>query len=384
EADYAVLANAGVTTRGRIALIRYGAEFRGLLAKRAQDHGFAGAILYSDPQDDGFAKGAVYPNGPYRPAGAVQRGTIAFNSGRLNIPVLPVSSLTARALLADMRGVHGPAHWAGALAVPYLVGQTRSLVHLRVQMRAAHSTLWNTVGELRGTQPESTVIAGAHRDAWVYGVSDDGSGIAALLETARGLGELHRRGWTPQRTIRLIGFDGEELGELGSHAYVNAHLAELQRGCVAYINVDEAVSGRFVPACSARPATSTASRCIATARPAAVRTSKRFCIPRCADPQPGIRRAARRVPFQLRRLHLHVANSRSGVCAPPGGSANCRRAAHAVCRRGGVAVCALSVCRGAHERSCGFDQARRGPTRGARYCELGRGDPALCGRGSSL
>ncbi|HZT11657.1 MAG TPA: M28 family peptidase, partial [Candidatus Baltobacteraceae bacterium] len=157
--------------------------------------------------------------------------------------MLPVSSLTAQALLADMRGVPGPAHWAGALAVPYVVGQTRSQVHLRVQMRAAHSTLWNTVGELRGTQPESTVIAGAHRDAWVYGVSDDGSGIAALLETARGLGELHRRGWTPQRTIRLIGFDAEELGELGSHAYVNAHLAELQRGCVAYINVDEAVSG---------------------------------------------------------------------------------------------------------------------------------------------
>ncbi len=243
DADYAALSKAGVDVRGKIVLVRYGAEFRGNLAKRAQDRGAAGVIFYSDPQDDGFARGPVYPNGPYRPAGSVQRGTIAFNDARLRIPTLPVTSITAQRLLQDMRGKPAPAKWSGALPVAYPMGQTRSSVHLQVVMNATPATLWNTVGEIRGTNPQQTVILGAHRDAWVYGVSDDGSGIASLLETARGLGALHKQGWTPLRTIRIIGFDAEELGELGSRAYVSAHLAELRDGCVGYVNVDEAASG---------------------------------------------------------------------------------------------------------------------------------------------
>lgn len=243
DGDYATLASDGVDVHGKVVLVRYGAEFRGNLAKRAQDHGAAGVIFYSDPQDDGFAKGPAYPNGPYRPAGAVQRGTVSFNDDHLRIPTLPVTSITAKTLLSDMRGKNGPAQWGGALPVNYVVGQTRSLVHLHVVMNATPTTLWNTVGEIPGRDPDQTVILGAHRDAWVYGVSDDGSGIASLLETARGLGALYKNGWRPLRTIRIIGFDAEELGELGSHAYVTAHFSELSNGCVAYINVDEAASG---------------------------------------------------------------------------------------------------------------------------------------------
>ena len=248
ENDYDALARVGVNVRGKIALVRYGAEFRGNLAKRAQDHGAAGVIFYSDPLDDGFARGAVFPKGPFRPAGAVQRGTVALDDGQLQIPTLPVTSITAQKLLANMTGKPGPAQWGGALPVHYVLGQTKSLVHLQVEMNAKPTTLWNSVGQITGADPQQTVVIGAHRDAWVYGVSDDGSGIATLLEVARGYGELHKHGWTPHRTIRIIGFDAEELGELGSRAYVATHMAELKRGCVAYVNVDEAASGPHLDA----------------------------------------------------------------------------------------------------------------------------------------
>lgn len=244
EADYAALARSGVRVGGRIVLVRYGAEYRGNLAARAAQHGAAGVIFYSDPQDGGYARGPVYPDGPYRPLGAVQRGDVMGNDNRpLRIPTLPVTGQTAQRLLADMRGIDGPPKWAGALPVRYPIGTTRSLVHLRVEMNARQRTLWNTIGEITGNDPTQMVVLGGHRDAWVYGVTDDGSGIATLLEVARGLGALHRTGWTPKRTIRIAGWDGEEIGELGSSAYVAAHRSELRRGCIAYINTDEAASG---------------------------------------------------------------------------------------------------------------------------------------------
>ncbi|MFZ0362795.1 MAG: M28 family peptidase [Candidatus Cybelea sp.] len=244
DANYATLASAGVDVRGRIVLIRYGAEYRGNLAARAAAHGAAGVVFYSDPKDDGFARGPVYPNGPYRPTGAVQRGDVMGNDNRpLQIPTLPVTGLTAQRLLAEMRGTPGPAGWAGALPVPYRVGATRVPVRLHVEMNARHTTLWNTIGEITGSNPNQMVILGGHRDAWVYGVSDDGSGISTLLEVARGLGALHRRGWVPRRSIRIAGWDGEEIGELGSSAYVAMHRTELRRGGVAYVNSDESASG---------------------------------------------------------------------------------------------------------------------------------------------
>lgn len=246
EEDYALLERSNVTVRGKIALIRYGAQFRGLLAKRAQDHGAAGVIFYSDPKDDGFSRGPVFPEGPYRPAAAVQRGSVEnarMGLPRLRIPTLPVSATTATALLSDMTGAGAPVSWDGALSAPYALGQTKSSVHLTVEMHRSIQTLWNTVGKLPGTIPSQSVILGGHRDAWVYGVTDNGSGISTLLEAARGLGYLHGTGWKPKRTIVIAGFDAEEIGELGSIEYVRAHQNELRAGCIAYINADENVSG---------------------------------------------------------------------------------------------------------------------------------------------
>ncbi|HEY3676857.1 MAG TPA: M28 family peptidase [Candidatus Tumulicola sp.] len=243
ETDYQTLARAGVVVKGRIAIVRYGAEYRGNLASRAAAHGAAGVIFYSDPKDDGYGKGRVYPNGPYRPMGVVQRGTVSKESEALPIPVLPVTAYTAAKLLANSTGVFGPPGWAGDLHLRYTVGTTSNPVHLHVEMNARRTTLWNTIGELTGSNPSQIVILGGHRDAWVYGVTDDGSGISTLLEVARGLGHLAANGWTPKRTIRIAGWDAEEIGELGSSAYVAAHLDELRAGCVAYLNTDEAASG---------------------------------------------------------------------------------------------------------------------------------------------
>jgi N-acetylated-alpha-linked acidic dipeptidase len=239
-ADFAALRAAGVDVRGAVALIRYGAAFRGLLARNAQDAGAAGVVLYDDPADDGFAKGPAYPNGPWRPAASVQRGSLGKD---VRIPVLPVSADNARTLLRALRGPAGPAGWAGALDAPYPLAKGPALVHLAVTMNHTPATLWNTVGTLRGTQPAQSVVLGAHRDAWVFGVGDNGAGTIVLLEAARGLGYLAKSGWRPKRTIAVALWDGEEIGLRGSAAYASAHAAELQRGCVAYLNADENVAG---------------------------------------------------------------------------------------------------------------------------------------------
>lgn len=241
EADYAALQRAHVDVRTRLVLVRYGAEFRGNLARRAQAHGAAGVIFYSDPKDDGFVRGPVYPDGPYRPSGSVQRGTVSADP--LHIPTLPVSADTAAVLLGNMTGAPGTADWDGALQAPYVYGMTRSAVHLNVQMYRNTTTIWNTIGKIQGTDPQQSVILGGHRDAWVYGVTDNGAGISTLLETARGLGYLHKTGWRPKRTIVVAGWDGEEIGELGSTNYVRTHMAQLKAGCIAYVNADENVSG---------------------------------------------------------------------------------------------------------------------------------------------
>ncbi|HTA37451.1 MAG TPA: M28 family peptidase [Candidatus Acidoferrales bacterium] len=224
DADYARLKAMGVNVRGKIALVRYGAEYRGNLALRAQQDGAAGVVFFTDPSGN---KGPAYPNGPYPSDLTIQRGEVMGDDNLpLRIPVLPIDARNARVLIANIRN-----------------GQTASPVHERVVMNATHTTLWNSIGEIAGSNPKQSVVLGGHRDAWVYGVSDDGSGIATLLEVARGLGKLHRGGWTPKRTIVIAGWDAEEIGELGSTAYVNAHKADLQNGCIAYLNTDESASG---------------------------------------------------------------------------------------------------------------------------------------------
>jgi len=234
ESDYRAIAAKGIDVRTRIMLIRYGREFRGNLAKRAQDHGASGVIFFSDPADaDGSLHGPAYPDGPYRPLGSVQRG--ALIEGAIKIPVLPVNANVAARILATIGD--------GISNRPY-----RLVVKMDLDR---HAKLWNTVGILPGNDPTHTIVLGAHRDAWVYGVTDNGSGIGVVLETARALGYLYRSGWRPQYTIVLVGFDGEEEGELGSNAYVKMHQTELERGCIAYINEDEVTTGQFFGASAA-------------------------------------------------------------------------------------------------------------------------------------
>lgn len=238
--DYITLAGAGIDVRGAVVLVRYGAQFRGLLAERAQARGALGVVFYSDPKDDGSARGPVYPDGPWRPPGAIQRGSVGAN---ITIPTLPISAANAQLLLASLRGVAGPAAWGGALPVAYPLARGPGRVHLIVKLDRKTTTLWNTVGTIAGLQANQRVILGAHRDAWVYGVGDNGAGVVTMLEVARGLGFLLAGGWRPQRTIVIAGWDGEEIGLAGSRAYAALHLTELQRGGVAYLNADENITG---------------------------------------------------------------------------------------------------------------------------------------------
>ena len=226
-ADYEALAARGIDIRTRIALIRYGREFRGALAKRAQDRGAAGVIFFSDPGDaDGSRHGPAYPDGPYRPLGSVQRGSL--NQGEITIPTLPINALNAQRVLATINN--------GMSSVPF---------RLTVQMDLdRNAKLWNTVGVLPGIDPTHSVVIGGHRDAWVYGVTDNGSGTSVVLQAARALGFLYRSGWRPYFSIVVVGFDGEEIGEVGSNAYVRMHQAELESGCIAYINEDEVTTGQ--------------------------------------------------------------------------------------------------------------------------------------------
>ena len=239
-ADFATLRAAGVDVRGSIALIRYGAAFRGQLVHDAQEAGAIAVVLYDDPADDGAARGPTYPNGPWRPAASVQRGSLGAG---IRIPVLPVSANTARTMLRGLHGPVGPAGWAGALEAPYPVAKGPAYARVAVILNHETRTLWNTIGVLQGAQSSESVVLGAHRDAWVAGVGDNGAGTTSLLETARGLGYLAKSGRRPARTIVIALWDGEEVGLLGSSAFARAHERELRAGCIAYLNADEDVTG---------------------------------------------------------------------------------------------------------------------------------------------
>jgi len=228
--DFATLRQAGVDVRGAIVLIRYGRAFRGSLAQNAQAAGATGIIFFSDPADDGA----------WRPAAAVQRGSLGAG---IRIPALPISADNARTLLRTLRGAAGPDGWRGALDAPYPLGKGPATVHLVVVMNHETRTLWNTIGTLRGALPGQSVVLGAHRDAWTYGVGDNGAGTISLLEVARGLGYLAGSGWRPKRSVVIALWDGEELGSLGSAAYVQRHAGELSGGCIAYLNADEDLTG---------------------------------------------------------------------------------------------------------------------------------------------
>ena len=270
--DYDALTKAGVDVKGKIVIVRYGNSFRGVKAKVAQDHGAIGCIIYSDPADDGYAQGEVYPKGPWRPVTAGQRGSVQYlfqypgdpltpgkpaipGTPRISleeaygdiprIPVQPLAYDEARKLIEPLKGPIRPAGFQGAFPFPYRVGGTDDVrVHLKTDMDYAQRTLWDVVARIDGNEEKDRwVVMGNHRDAWVFGAVDPNSGSATMLETAHGFGELLKQGWKPRRTIILCSWDGEEYGLIGSTEWVEENDSELQQKAVAYLNLDAAVSG---------------------------------------------------------------------------------------------------------------------------------------------
>ena len=270
--DYEALEKAGVDVKGKIVIVRYGNSFRGVKAKVAQDHGAVGCIIYSDPADDGYAQGEVYPKGPWRPVASGQRGSVQFlfqypgdpltpgkaataGTSRISleeayadiprIPVQPLAYDEARKLIEPLKGPVRPKGFQGGFPFPYHVGGTNDVrVHLKTDMDYASRKIWDVVAHIDGSpEKDRWIVMGNHRDAWVFGAVDPNSGTATMLETARAFGQLLKNGWQPRRTIVLCSWDAEEYGLIGSTEWAEEHDAELQQKAVAYLNVDVAVNG---------------------------------------------------------------------------------------------------------------------------------------------
>jgi N-acetylated-alpha-linked acidic dipeptidase len=264
-ADYEQLEKLGVSVKGRIVLARYGGSWRGIKPKVAYEHGAIGCLIFSDPKDDGFFQGDVYPDGPYRPEYGVQRGSVmdmpihtgdpltpgwgSSAGGKklpvaeaktiLKIPVMPIAWGDALPLLQAMRGPVAPEAWRGALPVTYRVGAGPARVRLTLKHEWQSRPLYNVVARIPGaTLPDEWLIFGNHHDAWVNGADDPTSGAVSLMETARGLGELVKGGWRPKRTIVLALWDGEEWGLLGSTEWAETHRDELNGKALVYVNTD--------------------------------------------------------------------------------------------------------------------------------------------------
>src|SRR5581483_9926595 len=262
--DYEQLDRLRVSVKGAIVIARYGEGWRGIKPKVAAERGAIGCIIYSDPEGDGYYRGEDYPAGGWRPREGVQRGSVmdtdypgdpltpgvgaTDNAKRLDIkevktitkiPVLPISYSDAQPLLLELKGQVAPDNWRGALPITYHVGPGPAKVHLKVASNWDIKPIYDVIATLRGAQePDQWVIRGNHHDAWVNGADDPISGQSALLEEARMLGELHRQGWNPKRTIIYCAWDGEEPGLLGSVEWVETHVADLKKHAVAYINSD--------------------------------------------------------------------------------------------------------------------------------------------------
>jgi N-acetylated-alpha-linked acidic dipeptidase len=271
--DYDQLAQLGVDVKGKIVIARYGASWRGIKPKVAYEHGAVGCIIYSDPKEDGYYQGDVYPKGPYRNENGVQRGSVmdmpihpgdpltpgwgaTKNARRLDrseaktlmkIPVLPISYGDALPLLKQLGGKVAPETWRGALPVTYHVGGGDDVkVRLKVVSDWNLHTLYNVIGRIQGaTYPDQWIIRGNHHDAWVNGADDPVSGMAVVLEEARALGALYKQGWRPDRTLVFCAWDGEEPGLLGSTEWAEQHAEELKQKAVVYINTDSTGKGFF-------------------------------------------------------------------------------------------------------------------------------------------
>lgn len=268
--DYEELERRGIDVAGKIVIARYGGSWRGIKPKVAAEHGAIGTILYSDPREDGFFQGEVYPQGPYRPEYGGQRGSVAdmptypgdpltpgvgatADAERLpveesptimKIPVLPISYADALPLLEALGGPVAPESWRGALPITYHIGPGPAKVHLKLEFDWDLVTAHDVIATLRGSVfPDEWVLRGNHFDGWAFGARDPISGMVAVLEEARAIGTLVAEGWRPKRTIVYAAWDAEEPGLLGSTEWAEAHADELRRKAVVYINSDSNTRG---------------------------------------------------------------------------------------------------------------------------------------------
>ena len=270
--DFQKLEQMKVDVRGKIVLVRYGQNFRGVKAFVAQEHGAVGVIIYSDPADDGWKRGDKYPAGPWRPDTGVQRGSVGYmfqfpgdptspgvaaavdlpdakrtppeQSAQLpRIPSTPLSYADTWPILDHLGGPESPRDWQGALPFTYHVGPGPVKVRMHLKQDFQYRTIWNVIGRVRGNElPDEWVVSGNHRDAWVYGAVDPNSGTTAMLEAVHGIGELLKSGWKPKRTLVFGSWDAEEEGLIGSTEWGEQNADALVHAA-AYLNVDVAVSG---------------------------------------------------------------------------------------------------------------------------------------------
>jgi N-acetylated-alpha-linked acidic dipeptidase len=270
--DYKQLEAQKIDVRGKLVIVRYGGNYRGVKSLVAQEHGAAGVIIYSDPIDDGYYRGDMYPKGPFRPPSGVQRGSVDYTfmyagdpttpgiasvpnlpdsqrtppdrAGDLpKIPTMPLSFADASPILQSLSGPESPREWQGALPFTYHLGPGPVRAKMHLKMEAPYKTIWDVIGTVRGSEfPDEWVVGGNHRDAWVYGAVDPNSGTAAMLESVHGVGDLLKSGWKPRRTMVFCSWDAEEEGMIGSTEWGEQHARELERAA-GYFNMDVGVAG---------------------------------------------------------------------------------------------------------------------------------------------
>ena len=269
-ADYETLQKLGIDVKGKIVLARYGGSWRGIKPKVAAEHGAIACIIYSDPHEDGYSQGDVYPDGPFRGWGMIQRGSVMdmprypgdpSTPGRPSkpgveripmdkietfapIPVQPMSYRDGIEMLKRLKGPVAPEAWRGSLPITYHIGPGPAKVHLKLQMDYAQRRLINVVGRITGAvAPDEWVIIGSHRDAWTFGASDSVSGHVSMMSVARAMGEMMKKGWRPRRSVLFVSWDGEEQGLLGSTEWVEDLATELKAKAAIYVNRDAGAGG---------------------------------------------------------------------------------------------------------------------------------------------
>ena len=263
--DYEVLKRMGINVKGKIVIAKYGRSFRGIKPKIAYEKGAIGCIMYSDPKDDGYVVGDVYPIGPYRNEFGIQRGSVLDMPARpgdaltpgyaatkdaerlsideaptiMKIPVMPISYADALPLLKAIKGPVAPDSWKGGLPITYHIGPGPAKVNLHLEFDWGLRTAYNPVGRMIGSvYPDEWIMRGNHHDGWGHGASDPISGMVSLMEEARAIGELTKTGWRPKRTLIYAGWDAEEPGLLGSTEWVEYNLADIRKKMIVYINTD--------------------------------------------------------------------------------------------------------------------------------------------------